>query len=74
MRKSVLPDAYRLEDTGVPQLLDDFLLVEEARASRIVRFDASDKLRRSGNHLLQQIHQRIPEVRRHRLLSSRLRR
>lgn len=74
MGESVLPDAYRFEDTGVSQLLDDFVLVEEARAPRVVRLYASHKLRRAGHHLLQQVHQGVPEVRRHRLLGSRLRR
>jgi len=73
MGESVLPDAYRFEDAGVPQLLHDLVLVEEARTPRVVRFYASHELRRARYHLLQQIHQGVPEVRGHRLLGSGLR-
>lgn len=56
MRESILSDPYRLQHPRVSQLLHHFLLVEETRASRVVRFYTSYELRRSGHHLLQQVH------------------
>ena len=70
MGESVLSDPYCLKDSGVSQLLHDFLLVEESWTLGVVWFYASDELRRSGHHLLQQVHQRISEVGCHGLLSS----
>lgn len=73
MGKSILSYTYRFENTGVSQLLDNLLLVEESRTPRIVRFYAPNELWRTGHHLLQQIHQRVSEIRRDCLLSSGLR-
>ena len=57
MRESVLSDPYRLQDSGVSQLLHDLLFVKESWALGVVRFYASHELRRPGHHLLQQVHQ-----------------
>lgn len=56
MRESILSDPYRLQHPCVSQLLHHFLLVEETRAPRVVRLYTSYELRRSGHHLLQQVH------------------
>lgn len=52
MRKSILSYTYRLEDTSVPQLLHNLVLVEESWTSRVVWLYASNELRRTGHHLL----------------------
>lgn len=56
VRESILSDPYRLQHPRVSQLLHHLLLVEETRAPRVVRFYTSYELRRSGHHLLQQVH------------------
>jgi len=45
MRKSILSYTYRFEDTGIPQLLYNFIFVEKTWTSRIVWFYTSNELR-----------------------------
>lgn len=42
------------------------------RTSAVVRLDASDELRSSGDHLLQEVLERVTEIGGHGLLGSRL--
>lgn len=73
MRESILPYPNCLQHSGVSQLRDDFILVKELWTLCVVGFYASDKLRRTGHHSLQKVHQGVSEVRGNSLLSSRLR-
>jgi len=45
MRKSILSYTYRFEDTGIPQLLYNFVLVEKTWTSRVIWFYTSNELR-----------------------------
>ena len=45
MRKSILSYTYCLEDTGIPQLLYNFVFIEETWTFRIVWFYTSNELR-----------------------------
>lgn len=44
VREAILPDSYCLQHASVSQLFYNFLLVEETRTSRIVRFYATHEL------------------------------
>ena len=74
MGKSLFADANCFQDSGVLELLEDLFTVPLFSQTLIVGPDAADEVRRSGDHLLQEIHQRVAEVGGHRLLRPALRR
>lgn len=74
MRKSSLPYPNGLQDSRVAELFQYFRRIEVLRRARVVRFETSHELRRAAHHLLQQLHQRVAEVRGHGLLRAGLRR
>lgn len=51
-------DLGGLQDAGVTQLDQNLLPVELAGLAVVVGFDAADKVRLSGHHLGQQVHER----------------
>lgn len=69
----MLPNTNGLEDSSVAKLFDNFASVKSARAAQIIGLDTSDELGSSRHHFLQKVHQRVSEVRGHRLLGPRLR-
>jgi hypothetical protein len=73
MRVAQFADAHRLQDARVLHLLDDFASFELADEAVVVGLDAADKVRRAGDHFVEQVHQRVAERSSHRLLSARLR-
>lgn len=87
MREALLPDAHRFQNSGVAKLLGNFGAIDVPGVSYVVRLDAADEerfaeqfrwaalsaRRRTADHLLQKLHQRVAEVRRYSLLGSCLR-
>lgn len=57
------PDLGGLQDAGVPQLNQHLLPVELVGLAVVVGLDAADKMRLSGHHLRQQVHERKLERR-----------